>query len=131
MGSEFLLFHLPSFSGKQSPMCLIRYLRIQQIISSQKTNSIPSSKTMSRKKNISRKGQLDAYDGCSKLRLVWDHIASGYDAVFTPSVVDEVPVGIECTGDAVSPSPSSLPHFPVSLDLYNFGLWLSSRQFVT
>lgn len=52
---------------------------------------------------LSRKAQLDSYDGCAKLRPVWDEIASKYDAVFTPSVVDEAPEGIESTGDAVSP----------------------------
>lgn len=49
---------------------------------------------------LSRKAQLEAYDGCAKLRPVWDEIASRYDAVFTPSVVDEAPIGIERTGDA-------------------------------
>ncbi|KAL3418313.1 glutamyl-tRNA amidotransferase subunit A (amidase) [Phlyctema vagabunda] len=49
---------------------------------------------------LSRKAQLEAYDGCARLRPVWDEIASGYDAVFTPSVVDEAPIGIESTGDA-------------------------------
>jgi ADP-dependent phosphofructokinase/glucokinase len=51
---------------------------------------------------LTRKAQLEAYDGCARLRPVWDDIASQYDAVFTPSVVDEAPVGIESTGDAVS-----------------------------
>ncbi|KAE8449358.1 hypothetical protein EG329_008259 [Mollisiaceae sp. DMI_Dod_QoI] len=51
---------------------------------------------------LSRKAQLEAYDGCAKLRPVWDEIAGNYDAVFTPSVVDEAPVGIERTGDAVN-----------------------------
>ncbi|CZR50435.1 related to glu/asp-tRNA amidotransferase subunit A [Phialocephala subalpina] len=49
---------------------------------------------------LSRKAQLEAYDGCAKLRPVWDEIAGKYDALFTPSVVDEAPVGIERTGDA-------------------------------
>lgn len=53
-------------------------------------------------KKLSRKAQLESYDGCAKLRPVWDEIASKYDAVFTPSVVDEAPVGIASTGDAVS-----------------------------
>jgi hypothetical protein len=51
---------------------------------------------------LSRKKQLEAYDGCAKLRPVWDKIASKYDAIFTPGVVDEAPVGISSTGDAVS-----------------------------
>ena len=53
---------------------------------------------------LTRKAQLEAYDGCARLRPVWDEIASKYDAVFTPGVTDEAPVGIESTGDAVSPS---------------------------
>jgi hypothetical protein len=58
---------------------------------------------------LTRKAQLEAYDGCARLRPVWDDIASKYDAVFTPGVVDEAPVGIESTGDAVSSPPVS-PH---------------------
>jgi Asp-tRNA(Asn)/Glu-tRNA(Gln) amidotransferase A subunit family amidase len=51
---------------------------------------------------LSRKAQLESYDECARLRPVWDEIASKYDAVITPSVVDEAPVGITSTGDAVS-----------------------------
>ena len=51
---------------------------------------------------LSRKAQLDSYDGCARLRPVWDEIASKYDIVITPSVVDEAPLGITNTGDAVS-----------------------------
>lgn len=51
---------------------------------------------------VSRKAQLESYDGCARLRPVWDEIASKYDAVITPSVVDEAPMGIQSTGDAVS-----------------------------
>ena len=54
---------------------------------------------------LTRKAQLEAYDGCARLRPAWDNIASQYDVVLTPSVVDEAPVGIESTGDAVSSSP--------------------------
>ena len=53
---------------------------------------------------LSRKSQLEAYDGCARLRPVWDEIASRFDAVFTPSVPDEATVGIESTGDPVSVS---------------------------
>jgi hypothetical protein len=51
---------------------------------------------------LSRKAQLESYDGCARLRPVWDEIAGKYDAVFTPSVPDEATVGIDNTGDAVS-----------------------------
>jgi hypothetical protein len=54
-------------------------------------------------KGLSRKEQLESYDGCARLRPVWDEIARKYDAVFTPSVVDEAPIGVGKTGDAVSP----------------------------
>lgn len=49
---------------------------------------------------ITRKQQLESYDGCARLRPVWDEIASKYDAVLTPSVVDEAPEGLQGTGDA-------------------------------
>lgn len=52
-------------------------------------------------KKFSRREQLDAYDGCARLRSVWDEIASKYDAILTPSVPDEAPLGLESTGDAV------------------------------
>lgn len=68
---------------------------------------------------LTRKAQLESYDGCAKLRPVWDDIASKYDAVFTPSVVDEAPVGIERTGDAVS----FLSSYPLLLvPLHGLGL---------
>ncbi len=53
-------------------------------------------------KNVSRKDQLEAYDNCARLRPVWDDIASKYDMVITPSVVDEAPKGLENTGDMAS-----------------------------
>ena len=51
------------------------------------------------RKGISRRAQLEAYDGCARLRPVWDEIAAKYDVVITPSVVDEAPSGLEHTGD--------------------------------
>jgi len=53
-------------------------------------------------KKLTRKAQLESYDGCARLCPEWDGIASKYDALITPSVMDEAPVGIESTGDAVS-----------------------------
>jgi hypothetical protein len=51
--------------------------------------------------NITRKAQLEAYDNVARLRPVMDEIASKYDAVITPSAVDEAPVGLKHTGDSV------------------------------
>jgi Asp-tRNA(Asn)/Glu-tRNA(Gln) amidotransferase A subunit family amidase len=51
-------------------------------------------------KNITRRQQLDAYDTVAALRPVFDKIASQYDAVITPSVPAQAPMGIESTGDA-------------------------------
>jgi hypothetical protein len=62
---------------------------------------------------LSRKAQLESYDGCARLRPVWDEIASKFDAVLTPSVVDEAPVGLGSTGDAVR----LLIHFYICLHL--------------
>lgn len=60
-------------------------------------------------KGYTRKEQLEAYDGCARLRPLWDEIASKYDAIITPSVPDEAPLGLESTGDAVSTWSCSLP----------------------
>ncbi|KAJ4982714.1 glutamyl-tRNA amidotransferase subunit A (amidase) [Stagonosporopsis vannaccii] len=49
---------------------------------------------------ISRKAQLDAFDNISAARPIVDKILSKYDAVITPSVPDEAPLGIEKTGSA-------------------------------
>ncbi|KAF2101792.1 amidase [Rhizodiscina lignyota] len=65
------------------------------------------------KKNVSRKAQLEAYDGSAKLRPVWDDIASKYDAVLTPSAVDEAPKGLDNTGDASFCSMWTLLHAPM------------------
>ena len=62
------------------------------------------------KTKLSRKAQLGSYDGCARLRPVWDEIASKYDAILAPSVVDEAPVGIASTSDTVS----SALLFPIS-----------------
>jgi hypothetical protein len=50
---------------------------------------------------LTRKAQLEAYDGCARLRPVWDELASHYDIIITPSVPDIAPMGIGNTGDAV------------------------------
>ncbi|KAJ6101778.1 hypothetical protein N7486_004205 [Penicillium sp. IBT 16267x] len=47
---------------------------------------------------ISRKMQLESYDGVAALRPVWDSIAQKYDAIITPSASDEPPIGT-LTGD--------------------------------
>ncbi|KFY41041.1 hypothetical protein V494_03231 [Pseudogymnoascus sp. VKM F-4513 (FW-928)] len=51
-------------------------------------------------RGVSRKGLMEAYDGCAALRPVWDGIAGEYDAVVTPSVPGEAPEGLGYTGDA-------------------------------
>lgn len=61
---------------------------------------------------LTRKAQLEAYDGCARLRPVWDSLASKYDAIITPSVVDEAPVGLEKTGDASFCSMWTVIHVP-------------------
>ena len=53
------------------------------------------------RRNVSHKGQLEAYDNCARLRPIWDGIASKYDVILTPSIVDEAPEG-DNTGDMVS-----------------------------
>ncbi|WVQ79885.1 hypothetical protein IAT38_001985 [Cryptococcus sp. DSM 104549] len=50
--------------------------------------------------NITRKMQLQAYDEVAALRPVIDQIAGKYDAIITPAVPGEAPMGLENTGDA-------------------------------
>lgn len=57
------------------------------------------------KGNVTRKAQLEAYDGLARLRPMWDKLASQYDAVIAPSTVDDAPRGLEHTGDHVRPVP--------------------------
>ncbi|RDW65314.1 amidase signature (AS) enzyme-1 [Coleophoma crateriformis] len=52
------------------------------------------------KTQLSRKAQLEAYDGCARCRWIWDEIAEEYDVIITPSTVDEAPLGLSSTGDA-------------------------------
>ena len=50
-----------------------------------------------------RQLQLDAYDGCARLRPIIDKIASEYDVILCPSVIDEAPQGLDHTGSYVRP----------------------------
>uniref|UniRef100_A0A8H7N6F4 Amidase domain-containing protein n=1 Tax=Bionectria ochroleuca TaxID=29856 RepID=A0A8H7N6F4_BIOOC len=60
-----------------------------------------------------RKQTLAAQDGIASLRPEFDAIASQYDAVLTPSAVDEAPYGLEYTGDAVFCADWTALHVPV------------------
>ncbi|RFU24667.1 hypothetical protein B7463_g11666, partial [Scytalidium lignicola] len=63
-------------------------------------------------KKLSRKAQLESYDSCARLRPEWDKIAGMYDAIITPSVPDEAPMGIGHTGDASFCSMWTILHAP-------------------
>ncbi|GKU05450.1 amidase [Fusarium langsethiae] len=63
--------------------------------------------------NISRRSQLDAYDGLSALRPRFDKISDGYVAVLAPSVLDEAPEGLGNTGNPIFASPWTALHTPV------------------
>ncbi|KAI1016517.1 hypothetical protein LB503_010337 [Fusarium chuoi] len=58
-------------------------------------------KGVQEKHKISRKAQLDAYDGLAALRPRFDKVADNYVAVLVPSVFDEAPEGLENTGSPV------------------------------
>jgi NCS1 family nucleobase:cation symporter-1 len=49
---------------------------------------------------ISRKAQIEAFDEIAAARPFVDNVLGRYDAVLTPSVPDEAPLGIEKTGSA-------------------------------
>lgn len=58
--------------------------------------------------HVTHRELRDAYDGCARLRSVWDLLTEKYDAVVVPSVPDEAPHGLEHTGDMVRPGSSSV-----------------------
>ncbi|KAH7215874.1 amidase signature domain-containing protein [Fusarium oxysporum] len=58
-------------------------------------------KGVQEKHKISRKAQLDAYDGLAALRPRFDKMADEYVAVLVPSVFDEAPEGLGNTGSPV------------------------------
>lgn len=76
---------------------------------------------------FSRKQQLQAQDGIAALRPEFDRIVAGYDAMLTPSVVDEAPEGLESTGDAVFCAMWTvcliIPLFLLSVGLFAFPSW--------
>lgn len=69
-------------------------------------------KHVENEKKITRKDQAEAYDNCARLRPIFDDMASKYDAIITPSVVDEAPVGVENTGDMSFCSTWTIMHVP-------------------
>ncbi|POR35589.1 Glutamyl-tRNA(Gln) amidotransferase subunit A [Tolypocladium paradoxum] len=71
------------------------------------------------KNNPTRKEMLEAYDGVAQLRPQWDQIASKYDAIITPSSVDQAPQGLEDTGSAVFNVMWTILHAP-SLNVPGF-----------
>ncbi|KAF5601435.1 amidase [Fusarium pseudoanthophilum] len=70
-------------------------------------------KGVEEKHKISRKAQLDAYDGLAALRPRFDKMADDYVAVLVPSVFDEAPEGLGNTGSPVFAATWTALHTPV------------------
>ncbi|RBQ68960.1 hypothetical protein FVER14953_10803 [Fusarium verticillioides] len=70
-------------------------------------------KGVQEKHKISRKTQLDAYDGLAALRPRFDELADKYAAVLVPSVFDEAPEGLGNTGSPVFAATWTALHTPV------------------
>lgn len=62
------------------------------------------------RENISHRDELEAYDGLSALRPKFDALASRFDAILTPSVVDEAPEGLNNTGSPIFASTWTVRH---------------------
>ncbi|KAK3367728.1 amidase signature domain-containing protein [Podospora didyma] len=60
-----------------------------------------------------RKARLETLDGTAALRPKVDAVLAGYDALLTPSVPDEAPLGIGSTGSAAFNSIWTALHVPV------------------
>ncbi len=63
-------------------------------------------------RGITRAALVAAYDAAAQCRIVFDGIASGFDAVLTPSARGEAPLGT-ITGDAALNAMWTLLHVPV------------------
>jgi Asp-tRNA(Asn)/Glu-tRNA(Gln) amidotransferase A subunit family amidase len=59
-----------------------------------------------------RKDLLSAYDMAASCRVLFDRLAEAYDAVLTPSVVGEAPLGLTDTGSLVFQRIWTLLHVP-------------------
>ncbi|KAF5974626.1 amidase [Fusarium coicis] len=70
-------------------------------------------KGVQEKHKISRKTQLDAYDGLAALRPRFDELADKYAAVLVPSVFDEAPEGLGNTGSPIFAATWTALHTPV------------------
>lgn len=62
---------------------------------------------------FTNKDRLEALDGVGALRPKVDEVLGRYDALITPSVVDEAPLGIETTGSAAFNGVWTALHVPV------------------
>ncbi|KAB5570703.1 amidase [Coniochaeta sp. 2T2.1] len=62
---------------------------------------------------FTHKARLEALDGIAALRPKVDAVLAGYEALLTPSVLDEAPVGIESTGSAAFNGVWTALHVPV------------------
>ncbi|OAA59659.1 amidase [Niveomyces insectorum RCEF 264] len=65
------------------------------------------------KNNITRADQVKAFDSMAAARPVVDELAGRYDAILTPSVMDEAPAGISSTGSAAFNGIWTALHMPV------------------
>ncbi|KAF7289536.1 J domain-containing protein [Mycena chlorophos] len=63
--------------------------------------------------NVSHREYLAALDGLAQLRREFDGIASKFDVICAPSVVDEAPVGLSNTGDSIMCGIWTALHVPV------------------
>lgn len=75
-------------------------------------------KGVEERRKISRKAQLEAYDGLAALRPHFDKLTDEYMAVLAPSVLDEAPQGLGNTGDPVFASPWTVSELTTPRDIY-------------
>jgi Asp-tRNA(Asn)/Glu-tRNA(Gln) amidotransferase A subunit family amidase len=88
------LWHRNQLDADGRVSFLPEYTVAKDKISQQLVDHVENSEKMS------RKAQLEAFDNIAAARPFVDAILGKYDAVLTPSVPDEAPLGIEKTGSA-------------------------------
>jgi Asp-tRNA(Asn)/Glu-tRNA(Gln) amidotransferase A subunit family amidase len=98
--------HTHIMNGEGRVNFLPEYMVAKELLSDQLQGHVEN------RDQISRKMLLHAYDSLSALRPKLDALARGYDAIITPSVPDEAPMGIQRTGDARFQAMWTIMHVP-------------------
>ncbi|KAJ7918715.1 amidase signature domain-containing protein [Mycena leptocephala] len=100
-------FHLQAFERDAQATFMNEYIRAKDQLDPLLVKFVENSSRTSHREHLA------ALDNLAQLRPKMDIIASRYDAILTPSVVDEAPEGLASTGNSVLCGMWTALHVPV------------------